>query len=188
MSGFDPNDDVVEVIEPSGAARWHQCRRAVLIDQQWPAARLLGVQLEAAQYGCCPHAALPTEIGIAHTAAEAASHRTIAARHRGGEKAAVRYARENPDIDDLHRVGVCAVTVGALVLAREDLCNSRRRCPWTGQLDRQWPAYLASTACSITGDVVSRIMPLASWASVLKALSILSSVNSANGELSVLTR
>src|SRR5215470_12698213 len=133
MSGFDPNDDVVEVIELDGAARRHQCRRVVLIDQQWPAAGLLAVQLEAAQYRCRQDAVMPAEIGIAHTAAEAASHRTIVARHRGGEKAAVRYARENPDIDDLHRVGVCAVTVGALVLAREDLCNSRRRCPWTGQ-------------------------------------------------------
>jgi len=37
MSGFDPNEDVVEVIETGGEARRYQCCRVILVYQQWPA-------------------------------------------------------------------------------------------------------------------------------------------------------
>src|SRR5215831_6065695 len=65
MSGFDPNDDVVEVIKPGGGAGRHQCCRVILVYQQWPVARFLAVQLEAAQYRRREDAVMLAEIGIA---------------------------------------------------------------------------------------------------------------------------
>src|SRR6516225_2567133 len=43
MSGFDPNEDVVEVIETDGGAGRHQCCRVILVYQQRPVARFLAV-------------------------------------------------------------------------------------------------------------------------------------------------
>src|SRR5215472_8048222 len=82
------------------------------------------------------------EISIALPLPEPISDLGLAALQGRGETVA-RYSDDKANVDDLHRVSVSSVAVGALVLACEDFGDRRERCPCPGQRDSQFEGLAA---------------------------------------------
>src|SRR5215469_12291199 len=82
------------------------------------------------------------EISVALPLPEPISDLGLAALQGRGETVA-RYLGDKANVDDLHRVSVSSVAVGALVLACEDFGDRCERCPFLGQRDSQFEGLAA---------------------------------------------